>query len=136
MTESGNQKKKQGHLSTYPVSRLAPPFDLIDLARDIAKADDMLSLQTEGKLRLLAEQIRNLQDEALKILQETKKNQDLHRAECGFQKRVGHVYHLYRKEGDTLFFSMISPEEWGDRLTHAYVGSYRLEPDMSWTEVG
>lgn len=135
MSDSDKQEKEKEHLSTYPVSRLAPPFELVDLAKDIAKADDMLSVQTNGKLRLLADQIRNLQEEAYKILEETRKNQELHRAECNLQKKVGHTYHLYEKMEGTLYFSLISPSEWGDRLKDVYQGSYRLEHDMSWTEI-
>jgi len=81
--------RKADHLSAHPVSRLAPPFELVDLAEEISRADDMLSIQTSGKLRLLADQIRSLQEEARKILQETRQNQQLHRAECGFRKRAG-----------------------------------------------
>ncbi len=31
------------HSSPYPVSRLAPGFDLVDLAREIDQADQMVS---------------------------------------------------------------------------------------------
>ena len=122
------------HLSPYPVSRMAPAFELVDLAKEISRADDMLSVQTSGKLRLLADQIRNLQEEAHKILHETRRNQELHRAECSFGKKAGQVYHLYRREDGTLLFSMLSPAEWGEKLVHAFEGSFRLEADMSWTQ--
>lgn len=137
MNESNNRSdsSEKKHLSPYPVSRLAPSFDLVDLAREISKADDMLSVQTKGKLRLLAEQIRGLQREAKKILEETKRNQELHRAQCGFAKKPGRIYHLYRLENGRLIFSMLSPEDWGDRLPYIFEGSFRLENDMSWTEI-
>jgi hypothetical protein len=28
---------------------------------------------------------------------------------------------------------MLSPDDWGGRPPHPFVGSYRLEADMSWT---
>ncbi len=135
MTDTDDVKngEKKSHLSSFPISRLAPAFELVDLAREIARADDILSLQASGKLRLLADQIRGLQEEAREILLETRRNQELHRAECGFVKKAGHIYHLYSKPNDTMVFSMLSPEEWRGRAPHAYVGSYRLENDMSWT---
>ncbi|MFW6202006.1 MAG: DUF2452 domain-containing protein, partial [Gemmatimonadota bacterium] len=43
------------------------------------------------------------------------------------------VYHLYRKDDDTLYFSMLSPDDWGGEPPHAHEGSYRLGADMSWT---
>lgn len=33
------------------------------------------------------------------------------------------------------FFSMLSPLEWGGKPPNEYVDSYRLEYDMSWTQV-
>jgi hypothetical protein len=123
------------HLSPFPMSRLAPSFDLVDLAKEIARADEMLSLQTNGKLTLLAEQIRGLQEEARKILQQAKKNQELHKAECTFSKKAGQVYHLYVKSDGRKIFSLLSPAEWGARCPYTFEGAYRLESDMSWTDV-
>lgn len=123
------------HLSPYPVSRLAPAFELVDLAKEIARADDMLSIQTGGKLKLLADQIRGLQEEARAILERTSRDQQLHRAECNFRKKPGMIYHLYKKEDQSLVFSMLSPADWGERQPHLFEGSFRLESDMSWTEM-
>lgn len=133
-SDRGDGEKKE-FLSSYPISRLAPPYELVDLAKEIARADDLLSVQTNGKLRLLAEQIRGLQEEAQKILMATKKNQELHRAECGFKKKAGQIYHLYTKDDQTLIFSLLSPREWREGLPYNFVGSFRLEHDMSWTQV-
>lgn len=137
MTENREKEDKVagGHVSPYPVSRLAPPIELVDLAQEIARADDLLSLQVTGKLKLLGKQIQALQEEARKLLEETRYNQELHRAECGFKKIPGRVYHLYKRENATLLFSMLSPHDWGDKPPYTWVGSFRLEIDMSWTAV-
>ncbi|MFO0660974.1 MAG: DUF2452 domain-containing protein [Polyangiaceae bacterium] len=45
----------------------------------------------------------------------------------------GAIYHLYKRDNGTHYFSMLSPEEWGARCPHTFAGSYRLEVDMSWT---
>jgi hypothetical protein len=116
------------------MSRLSAPHDLVDTAREIQKADALLSAVTGEKLRLVAEQIRALQSQARELLEEARRSAELHRAECRFQKRVGRVYHLYR-DGERLYFSMLSPGDWGGRAPHAYEGSYRLEADMGWTPV-
>jgi len=137
MTDSKKTEEdgSRQHLSPFPKSRLAPSFELVDLAKEIAKADDMLSMQTNGKLTLLAEQIRGLQEEARKILQQAKINLELHKAECAFSKKVGQVYHLYLKRDGRKIFSLLSPSEWGARCPYTFEGSYRLESDMSWTDV-
>jgi hypothetical protein len=45
------------------------------------------------------------------------------------------VYHLYRDGNGSLYFSMLSPEEWGGNPPHGFEGSYRVEVDMSFTPV-
>lgn len=137
MTDSKKTEENgsRQHLSPFPMSRLAPSFKLVDLAKEIARADDLLAMQTNGKLTLLAEQIRGLQEEARRILQDAKKNLELHKAECSFSKKAGQVYHLYVKSDGRKIFSLLSPAEWGARCPYTFEGAYRLESDMSWTDV-
>jgi len=121
--------------SPYPVSRMAPASELVDLALEIEQADRMLGNVTHGKLKVIAEQMRALQQEAKGILEASARDQRLHRARCNFQRQPGNVYHLYRKADESLYFSLLAPAEWGSEPPHAFVGSYRLESDMSWTPV-
>lgn len=119
----------------YPVSRLAPGFDLVDLAREIQQADSMTNNTAHAKLRVIADTILKLKDEARKVLEETQQNQRLHRAHCQFKKIPGKIYHLYIKANGDQYFSMLSPNEWGGEPVHNFQGSYRLETDMSWKAV-
>jgi hypothetical protein len=118
--------------SPYPVSRLAPAHDLVDTARQIAEADNVIGTVVHSKLTVIADQIRALQERAREILEEAVDAAELHRAACNFPKKVGHIYHLYRRPAGSLYFSMLSPEDWGEP-PHEYLDSYRLEADMSWT---
>src|SRR5687768_16080011 len=99
----GGRHEGPASTSPYPMSRLSAPHDLVDTAREIQKADALLSAVTGEKLRLVAEQIRALQSQARELLEEARRSAELHRAECRFQKRVGRVYHLYR-DGERLYF--------------------------------
>lgn len=121
------------HSSPYPISRLAPAFDLVDVAREIQKADELIVDVASDKLRLIADQIHALQAQAREILADAQRDAELHRAACNFVKRPGQTYHLYRKADGPLYFSMLSPEDWKGRPPDAFEGSYRLEVDMSWT---
>ena len=139
---SSDYKKHQGDnhqasesQSPYPVSRLAPSIELVDLAQQIAHADNMLATQTEGKLRVIAEQIHRLQEAAKVVLEEAQQAQQLHRAKCNFKRIPGKVYHLYQQQSGEMLFSMLSPSEWGGAPPHTFMGSYRLENDMGWSEV-
>jgi hypothetical protein len=129
----GDRHEGPARTSPYPVSRLAPAHDLVDVAREIERADRTLGAVVGGKLEILAKQIRALQEEARQILDDTRRDLDLHRAECAFVKRPGTTYHLYERPNGQLYFSMLSPDDWNGAPPHAFRGSFRLEADQSWT---
>uniref|UniRef100_A0A1L8DDB7 Uncharacterized protein n=1 Tax=Nyssomyia neivai TaxID=330878 RepID=A0A1L8DDB7_9DIPT len=107
--------------------------DLVALAREIAHADDALKNRASGKLSVILEQIRFLQQQAAKIIEETEESKKLHDVACNFQKIPGNTYHLYRRESGQKYLSMLSPEEWAGNIKHDFLGSFRLEHDRSWT---
>jgi len=76
----GENVPEPQHRSPYPVSRLSPVVELVELAQEINDADDALTLQATAQLRLLAEQIEELRGKAREILVQTRENQELHRA--------------------------------------------------------
>lgn len=134
--DDGAKHEGAQRTSPYPLSRLAPAHDLVDVAKRIAEADAMVGAVASGKLGVIAEQIRALQDEARRILDETRRDLDLHRARCSFVRRPGQTYHLYRRREDgELWFSMIAPDEWRGATASDFEGSFRLELDQSWTRV-
>jgi hypothetical protein len=122
------------HAAPYPLSRMAPAFDLVDMAAEIQKADAMLATVAEGKLVLIAEQIRALQQQAHALLEKARRDAELHRVPCRFEKRPGGVYHLYRRHATgERYFSLLGPDEWITKPAQDYEGSFRLEADQSFT---
>ena len=130
-------QKHQGadHSAPYTVSRMAPSFELVNLAEEISQADATLAAHASGKLRLIANQIKALQEEARQVLEKTQGDQLLHRAQCNFKRQPGKSYHLYQKDDGINYFSMLAPVEWGNKPPHTFLGSYQLQPDMSWIAV-
>jgi len=120
----------------YATSRLAARIELVDMAAEIERADQALGMVVGGKLEVIRDQMRALQEEAQRLLEDARVSARLHRARCNFRKIPGRVYHLYRREGDELYFSMLSPADWAGAPPHAFEGSFRLEVDMSWTPLG
>ncbi len=47
-----------------------------------------------------------------------------------FQPIVGKVYHLYAKEDDTMFLSIIEPSSWKMK----YIGSFKLNSANKWVK--
>jgi len=121
------------HAAPYPVSRLAPAIELVDLAREIAQADTMVNSRVSAKLKVIADQVRSLQAQAREALEQASRDQALHHAQCNFQRRPGHIYHLYCRTDGSRYFSMLAPADWRGGAPHSFEGSYRLEADMSWT---
>jgi len=119
--------------SPYPASRLAPAFHAPQLAEEVARAEAMLNARTSAKLRVIADQIKSLQAEARKVLDEARDEQSLTRAQCAFKRVPGRLYHLYHKADGSTYFSMLSPQDWGGRPPDEFAGSFRLEADYSWT---
>lgn len=129
--------------------RHADSLDLVHLAESVMKADQFVRATTGGKLMVIVDQIRALQEKVVKqllaavycvfsvqareILITAKRDAQLHHAACNFTKVPGKTYHLYEREDETCYFSMLSPQEWGKGCPHKHVGSYRLEYDHSWT---
>lgn len=132
---TGSNHQGREASSPYPVSRLSPQIELVDLARQIADADTMVSTRLSSQLKVIADQIRSLQKDAKAILESAQLDQELHHAACNFKRLPGKIYHLYRQSSKSCYFSMLSPEDWNNRSPHAYVNSYRLENDMSWTAI-
>ena len=70
------------------------------------------------------------------MLEDARLNALVHKTNCNFKKIPGKTYYIYKqkKNPDEEFMSMISPEEWGESGPE-FVGGYKLEYDMSWTEL-
>lgn len=120
----------------YPTSRLAARIDLVDMAQEIEKADQALGLVVGAKLEVIRNQMRALQEEAQKLLEEAQTSARLQRAKCNFRKIPGKVYHLYRRPDGELYFSMLSPDEWGGSRPHVFEGSYKVDIDLSLRPLG
>ncbi len=122
--------------SPYPLSRMSAVHDLVDAAKEIQKADQVIAAVTSERLGAIAEQIRALQDQAREVLARAQRDATLHRAECRFQKVPGQLYHLYRRDRDgsgALYFSMLSPDDWKGSPPDPYAGTFRLESDATFT---
>ncbi|GAB0198654.1 hypothetical protein GRJ2_002330800 [Grus japonensis] len=127
--------------STGRAARVGDPGDLVALARQVQQprgdsrnipADDFIRANACNKLTVIAEQIRYLQEQARKVLDEANRDADLHHVACNLVKKPGNIYYMYRRESGQRYFSILSPKEWGTS-PHEFLGAYKLQHDMSWT---
>lgn len=120
-------------VSSYQTNRVGDPMDLIALAQQVQKGDEFIRANACNKLTVIADQIRYLQEQARKVLEDAKKDAELHHAACNVVKKPGNMYYLYMRESGQRYFSIISPQEWGPSCPHKFLGAYKLQYDMSWT---
>ncbi|XP_012872400.1 PREDICTED: uncharacterized protein C1orf50 homolog [Dipodomys ordii] len=120
-------------VSPYHTHRAGDPLDLVALAEQVQKADEFIRANATNKLTVIAEQIQHLQEQARKVLEEARRDADLHHVACNMVKKPGNIYYLYKRESGQQYFSIISPEEWGTSCPHEFLGAYKLQHDLSWT---
>ncbi|XP_061584715.1 uncharacterized protein C1orf50 homolog [Cololabis saira] len=120
-------------VSSYQTHRVGDPMDLVFLAEQVQKGDDFVKANAGNKLTVIADQIRYLQEQARKVLEEAKRDADLHHAACNIVKKPGTMYYLYQRPSGQKYFSIISPKEWGPSCPHQFIGAFKLQYDMSWT---
>jgi len=122
-------------VSSRKVNKASAATDLVALAQCVQKADEFTKANCGSKLTIIADQIRYLQEQARKVLEDAKRNASLHHAACNLVKRPGTMYYLYERDSGQGYLSIVSPEEWGASCPHEFLGAYRLEYDQSWTPI-
>jgi hypothetical protein len=122
------------HLLPYGTSASDAPIRLIDRAKEIETATQQIQAHVNGKLDVILKQIRILQEEAKKIMEDAVVNSELHQVKCNFEKKIGQILHLYQRDSGEKYFSLISPAEWG-KPPHRFLGSFQLKPDQSFEKI-
>ena len=78
------------------------------------------------------QQYEELIQTAEKLKREFEINELLYtKVNFNFQPIQGQVYHLYSKNDESLFLSIIEPSSWNMK----YMGSYKLDSSNKWIEV-
>ena len=91
-------------------------FDLVELAGAIQTADKFTRATAGSKLSVIAEQVRFLQEQARKVLEEAQRDAEINHMACNFKRIPGKVYYIYRRKTSKAglegqkYMSMISPE--------------------------
>ncbi|XP_061687566.1 uncharacterized protein C1orf50 homolog isoform X2 [Syngnathoides biaculeatus] len=97
-------------VNSYQTTRVEDPMDLVALALQLQKGDDFIKANACNKLSVIADQMRYLQEQAKKVLEEANRDADLHHAACNIVKKAGNMYYLYQRPSGQKYFSIISPK--------------------------
>ena len=72
-----------------------------------------------------------LKEEFQKLIDEVNWNELVYQSTYSFIPVRGETYHLYVREDDSTFLSLINPNQWNKK----YVGSFKLDSTQKWIKV-
>lgn len=95
---------------------------------------DSLAWKTKSIHRLnknIAAKYNELKAEHDKMMEQFNYNQLIFDAKFSFEPIVGETYHLYKKENEQTFLSIIPPEQ----CSFNWLGSFYLNSDLIWDKI-
>ena len=87
--------------------------------------------QTNTQLLQIKEQMELLAKQATSIKNRIDISEQIYNAEIRFEPLISHTYHLYKKNEEDYFLSMISPTDWGkNKSLFTFIASVKLLSDQ------
>ena len=114
----------------YGDNRSAPSFK--DTEKEISIWKDQ---KHNSSNKYFDTKLQELQEEYNKLAEEYKLNEMVYNAQCRFGPVIGEVYHLYQREDESTFLSMIGPNDWWSVKPDNFIGSFRLTSNDKWEKV-
>lgn len=72
-----------------------------------------------------------LKNEYLKFIEEYEWNSIIYSAKYNFEPVIGETYHLYKKNENDYFLSLISPQDWNFEC----IGSFIMDTKNKWNKI-
>ena len=89
--------------------------------------------QTDDQLNLIFEQMKTLARQVQDIKKRVYLSELIYNAEIPFTPIVGKTYFLYQEESLKRYLSLISPEEWGVKISQTdFIAEVKLSSDHTW----
>ena len=106
-----------------------------NIGAPVIKTNDV-STWRQNKVKEVNDQFRTkyeeLKAEAEKLINEYNWNELIYsRAQYNFQPVVGKTYHLYVREDESVFLSLIEPNNWKQK----YIASFKLDSNNKWIKI-
>lgn len=104
----------------------------LDKGRTKGNSMKAMYQQTGNQLNQIKEQVETLIRQAQAIHERINISEMIYKADLGVKPVIGEIYHLYEKEDKSFTMSMISPEEWGEKLPYHFIAEIQLLADHTW----
>jgi len=98
---------------------------------DIPNTNAWVAQQSVDVNHFLSTKFLELKKEYAELIALYKWNELVNKSEFSFIPVKGHTYHLYQREDEKLFLSLIEPEYWNQ----LFVGSVTLDSDNKWIKI-
>ena len=113
-------------LKEYGVSTLDPvikPTDTTEFKNKSARSFE----------KTLNSKMEELKREYDKLVEDYNINKLVLDSEIRIEPKQGNIYHLYQRENENRFLSILSPEDWGNTLRDfVHLASVRLNSENQW----
>ena len=118
-------------------------FEMLSI-NDIVKSDELTKIKndnvTYSQLLLINKQIENLKIEAMDILNNHIKTQEINNIICNFNKVPGTLYYLYSDNNNKKIISLVSPDfDQHGNITNIiynrYLGKYFYDFDLKFKKM-
>ncbi len=109
---------------TYGSNQGAPAIKLEDVGGWKQMQASVANKQFKTKYDELKEEFRKLVDEV-------NWNELVYSSTYSFIPVMNEIYHLYMRDDDSTFLSLISPDQWNKK----YIGSFKLDSTQKWIKV-
>lgn len=107
----------------------------LDKGRTKGNAMKAMYQQTGNQLTQIKEQVETLIRQAQQIHDRIEISELIYKADCGVKPVIGEAYFLYEKAENQFVMSLISPEEWGQKLPYHFIAEVNLLADHTWNVV-
>lgn len=113
---------------SYDASKRTFPTTVGSQNFEPIKLDKSTSVQANN---FFESKFKELKDSYQKLVDEYNWNKIIYESEYSFQPIIGQVYHLYQRENQTYWLSIINPTDWNKK----HIGSFKLLTNGKWEEV-
>ena len=88
-------------------------------------------LQAQNANKIFTKKYEEIKDEFKKLVDEVSWNEFVYSATYNFIPVIGETYYVYERADETIFLSIIKPNEWGMKC----LGATQLESNNKWKKL-
>ena len=108
-----------------------------DVEGAVYEIDNWRPEQSTTVVNHFTEKFKELKEAYEGLVEDFNWNKIIYESEMLCEPVMGHIYHLYQREDDTRFMSLIAEDEWGDlsKWKISYIGTFKQDSRQKWKHI-